>query len=178
MDKFSISVRELQQKDITLITDYWFNATDEELTAMGADKKLLPKRSEFEAMLQSQLLLPYNSKKAYALIWEYDGKAIGHCNVNPVIYGEEAFMHLHIWQPQQRHKGIALQLVALSLPYFFKKLKLRKLFCQPHAANKAANRILEKAGFIFVREYITTPGSINFEQPVKLWQATPEIIQS
>lgn len=64
MDKFSVSVRELQQKDIAAIADYWYKATEAELMAMGADKKLLPKRNEFEAMLQQQILLPYNSKKA------------------------------------------------------------------------------------------------------------------
>lgn len=177
MDKFSVSVRELQQKDIAAIADYWYKATEAELMAMGADKKLLPKRNEFEAMLQQQILLPYNSKRAYALIWEYNGEAIGHCNVNPVTYVKEAYMHLHIWKQEARRKGIAAKLVKLSLSYFFNNLKLERLFCQPHADNIAANRVLEKAGFIFVKEYITTPGSINFEQPVKLWMATPEIIQ-
>lgn len=177
MNNFLVSVRELQQKDITAIAGYWYNATEEELTAMGADKNVLPQRNEFEAMLQNQLLLPYDAKKAYALVWECNGKTIGHCNVNPVTYGQEAYMHLHIWQQDARRKGIAAKLVELSLPYFFKNLKLKKILCQPHADNKAANRVLEKAGFIFVKEYITTPGSINFEQPVKLWMASPEIIQ-
>jgi hypothetical protein len=48
-------------------------------------------------------------------------------------------------------------------------IPLKKLFCEPYALNPAPNKTLEKIGFEFVKEYITTPGWINFEQPVKLW---------
>lgn len=36
-------------------------------------------------------------------------------------------------------------------------------------SNPAPNKTLKKAGFELVKEYVTTPGPINFEQPVKLW---------
>jgi hypothetical protein len=35
--------------------------------------------------------------------------------------------------------------------------------------NPAPHKALEKLGFEFEKEYITVPGSINFEQPVKRW---------
>ena len=31
---------------------------------------------------------------------------------------------------------------------------------------------MEKLGFEFIKEYITVPGFINFEQPVKRWELT------
>ena len=67
---------------------------------------------------------------------------------------------------------MGLELVKLTLPHFFEKLKLRKLYCEPYALNPAPNKTLARAGFELMKEYTTTPGPLNFEQPVKLWQMT------
>lgn len=165
-----LTVKELDEKNIPLIADYWFNATPEYLLGMGVDTAKLPTREQFTAMLLTQLELPYPEKKAYALIWELDGKPIGHSNVNPSFYGNHAYMHLHIWTPEARKQGFGLDLVKMSLPYYFNNLKLKKLFCEPYALNPAPNKLLEKAGFTFVKEHITTPGAITFEQLCNLWE--------
>jgi RimJ/RimL family protein N-acetyltransferase len=50
------------------------------------------------------------------------------------------------------------------------ELGLRKrLYCEPYANNVAPNRVLEKAGFEFVKTDRTVPGPINFEQDVNCW---------
>jgi RimJ/RimL family protein N-acetyltransferase len=170
MSQSDLHVRELEEKDIALLADYWFNATPEQLQAMGADISKLPEREAFENRLRSQLTLPYEKKEAYALIWEVNGKPAGHSNLNPVMYDGHGFMHLHLWDNKLRHKGIGTELVRMSLPYFFNNMKLRLLYCEPYALNPAPHKILEKNGFKFVKEYITTPGAITFEQPVKLWE--------
>ena len=109
-------------------------------------------------------------KKGYAVIWEVNGKSIGHSNLNPVEYGDHGYMHLHIWQPEYRKSGYGTELIKLTLPYFFNNMQIEKIYCQPYALNGAPNKTLDKAGFKFVKEYITTPGSITFEQPVNLWE--------
>jgi RimJ/RimL family protein N-acetyltransferase len=169
-----LSVREIQHKDINLICDYWMNAGDDYLLGMGVDRKKMPSRDSFSRMLKEQLSLPVQSKNAYCLIWENEGKAIGHSNTNPTKYGEEATMHLHLWDDESRRKGLGLHLLRMSLKSYFDNLKLKKLCCEPYALNPAPNKILEKAGFTFVREYTTTPGFLNFEQPVKRWEMTRE----
>ena len=83
-------------------------------------------------------------------------------------------MHLHIWENGARKKGMGTALVKLGLPFFFKNLKLKKIYCEPYALNPAPNKVLEKAGFEFLKTYITTPGFLNFEQAVNLWQFTYE----
>lgn len=166
----SLLVRELEERDIPLIINYWFTSTPEHLHNMGADITKLPTPEQFTNNLLSQLALPYNEKKAYALIWEVNGKPIGHCNVNPLFYGNYANMHLHIWDAGYRKQGLGLNLVKMSLPYYFNNLKIKKLYCEPYALNPAPNKLLEKAGFIFVKEHINTPGSINFEQLCNLWE--------
>ena len=170
MEKNTLSVREVQEKDIQLIADYWFKAEPHYLESLGVDPDKLFTREQFTTMLSLQVSLPYNEKKAYALIWEEQGKAIGHSNVNPVIYGQEASMHLHIWNAEQRRKGYGAELIKMSLPYYFENLRLQKIYCEPYALNESPNKLLEKSGFTFIKQYITTPGAITFEQPVKRWE--------
>lgn len=81
-------------------------------------------------------------------------------------------MHLHIWNADVRKKGMGTELVKKTLLYFFRNLKLKRLFCEPNAFNIAPNKTLEKSGFIFVKNYVTIPGWLNFEQPVNLWELT------
>ncbi|WP_198517174.1 GNAT family N-acetyltransferase [Tenacibaculum sp. SZ-18] len=123
-------------------------------------------------MLEQQITTPIQEKKSYALIWEENGVQIGHTNANNILFGKEAFMHLHVWDTSKRKKGLGNNLIKKSLPFYFKNLEIETLFCQPYALNLAPNKTLKKVGFEFVKEYVTIPGSINFEQKVNLWKMT------
>lgn len=173
-----LSVRELQLKDISLVTNYWATRTPEQLMAMGVETSKFPSSQEFEKMLTLQTQLLYKHKSNYALIWEVDGKAIGHCNVNAIEYGNNAFMHLHVWIAELRKIGIGTELVKKSLPFFFKNLKLKELFCQPYALNPAPNKTLAKTGFKFVGVFNIIPGPINFKQNVNKWVIRAEDVLS
>jgi len=165
-----LTVREINETDIALIIQYWLTASDDYLMAMGVDLAKMPAVSDWQRMLASQILLPYREKQSYCTIWELDDKPIGHCNVNKIIYGEEASMHLHIWYAEERKMGLGVAFIKRSLPFFFNNLQLKKIYSEPYAINEAPNRTLAKAGFHFIKEYVTVPGSINFEQPVKRWE--------
>jgi RimJ/RimL family protein N-acetyltransferase len=167
-----LSVREISETDVDLLCDYWLNSDSAFLKSMGADKSKLPDRFSFFEMLKSQIGAAYADKKSYCIIWLNDEMPVGHSNVNPINYGVNAFMHLHLWKNDQRNKGFGVKFLKMTLPYFFDRLKLKEIFCQPYAFNEAPNRTLEKVGFEFVKEYMTIPGSINFEQQVKLWVLT------
>jgi len=165
-----LTVRELSLADIPLIADYWSDSSEEHLLNMGVELNKMPERSQFIEMLTKQYELPIEQKSSYCTIWEDDGKPIGHCNTNPTTFGEEAFMHLHLWNAADRKSGAGTALVRLSLQLFFENLRLKRIFSQPYALNDAPNRTLEKAGFNFIKEYTTIPGSLSFEQPAKLWE--------
>lgn len=169
-----LSVREIQEKDIPHILDYWYTAKEEFLVLMGVEVGKMPSRPDFQAMLLTQLAAHYEHKKAYCIVWLYENKAIGHSNVNPLQYGVEANIHLHLWDGATRKKGLGTEFVKLTLPFYFQQLKLKKLICEPNALNPAPNLTLEKVGFDFVKEYTTVPGFINFEQAVKRWEMTQE----
>ena len=164
-----LSVREIQPDDIEHICRYWLDSEPGYLESMGVDLKKLPTRENLTNMLSQQINAPYNQKASYALIWLIDRVPCGHSNVNPITFGESAFMHLHLWKPDHRQKGIGTRLVQLSLPYFFENLDLKELYCEPYALNPAPNKTLQKVGFTFVKRYKTIPGSLNFEQEVNRW---------
>lgn len=168
--KNHLSVRELLKEDISHICDYWLKSDDEYLVSLGVDLSKIPGEEFLTQMLQEHINAPYDQKQSYALIWCIDDKPIGHCNVNQIEFGKSAYMHLHIWKQEKRRKGIGAELLKLSLPYFFENLKINTIYCEPYALNPAPNKTLEKVGFIFEKEYVTIPGSLNFEQLVKRWK--------
>lgn len=174
MDKNLLSVREIQEKDIESIIQYWLRADPAFLTGMGVDLTKMPSKEEWIKMLREQLAQSYPEKRSYCTIWLVNNKAIGHCNVNKIKFGEEAYMHLHMWNSEVRKKGMGTELVKMSLPYFFENLKLKTVYSEPYALNPAPNKTLEKAGFSFVKKFMTIPGFLNFEQEVNLWELTYE----
>ena len=174
MSKSILSVRELQMNDIEQLCEYWFNTTSDFLIGMGVDLAKMPTRGEWELMLKKQINQSYVEKDSYCIIWLVDTVPVVHCNVNRIIFGEEAYMHLHIWKPDHRTKGLGVRFVKMTLPWFFEKMKLKKICCEPYLHNAAPHKTIEKAGFEFIKEIVTIPGWINFEQPVKHWELTLE----
>lgn len=174
MTKNNFSVRELTATDIPFVINYWLNADAGFLAGMGADITKLPARQDWEKMLLKQLSQSYKEKESYCIIWLIDDVPAGHSNVNKIKFGEEAYMHLHLWSAGKRQKGIGAALVKMTLPYFFDKLRLKKIYCEPYALNPAPNKTMEKIGFAFIKEHITVPGSLNFEQLCNLWELTYE----
>jgi RimJ/RimL family protein N-acetyltransferase len=174
MPEHSLSVREMQQLDIKLIIQYWFGSESSYLKAMGVDLTKLPSREQFCQLLSEQINTPIEKRNSYCVIWQVDGAPVGHSNTNPTVFGKDAYMHLHIWNMNARRKGFGTELLRMTLPYFFEKLQLKSLYCQPYAMNPAPNNTLQKLGFDFIKEYVTIPGPLNFEQPVKLWEMSIE----
>ena len=169
-----LSVREIQQSDIELITSYWLTAADNYLQAMGVDLNKMPAREQWINILSEQLAQPYNEKKSYCTIWLKDGKPTGHCNVNKIVFAKEAYLHLHIWDAEIRKKGFGTSFLKISIPYFFINLQLKKIYCEPYSRNASPNKTLPKLGFRFIKEHITIPGMLNFEQRVQLWELDDE----
>ena len=166
----SLSVRELQQSDIEHIVQYWLGSDNAFLESMGVDILKMPIKEEWINMLTQQLHQSCKEKQSYCMIWLVDDVPVGHSNVNKIIFGQEAYMHLHLWNAQVRQKGMGAVFVKMCLPYFFNSLQLQTLYCEPYALNPAPNKTLEKAGFEFVKKYSTVPGWLNFEQEVNLWK--------
>jgi RimJ/RimL family protein N-acetyltransferase len=141
---------------------------------MGVDLKKVPTREEWVRMLSEHISLPIEQKRSYYVIWQVNGQAVGHSNINKIKMGEEASMHLHVWFADKRTKGNGTAFVKMSLPYYFEKFKVKKLYSEPYILNPSPNKTLEKVGFTFIKKYTTIPGGISVEQEVNRWELTYE----
>jgi len=177
MNSSTLAVREIQEQDIPFITQYWINSSPDFMQGMGVDMNKMPIKEQWHQMLSEQLSQAYTEKKSYCLIWQINGKAVGHSNVNKIEFGKVAYMNLHLWNTTVRNKGMGTDFVKMSLSYFFKNLQLKRIFCEPYALNPAPNKTLEKIGFTFIKKHTTIPGYLNFEQEVNLWELSLEQFQ-
>jgi RimJ/RimL family protein N-acetyltransferase len=161
--------REMELAETESMIDYFLNADADFLIGMGADKEKMPSATEWFDLLAEDFARPIEHKQFYYLVWQANGISIGHCNINKIKFGRSAFMHLHIWESENRKSGCASNLLSPSIRHFFERFELQELFCEPFSDNPAPNNALPKAGFRFLKTYETTPGWINFHQPVNRW---------
>ena len=168
-------IREFEVDDIDVMISYYLNADHAFLRGMGVEPSKLPSLDEWRRILLEDFDRPIEQRHFYYLIWEIDDVSVGHSNINKIVYGEEAFMHLHVWRPEHRRSGHGRYFLEESIACYFKIFHLQNLFCEPYAHNPAPNKTLPTVGFEFVKTYGITPGWINFQQSVNRWVLTREV---
>lgn len=164
-----LRTREMEAAEANIRIDYFHGASDEDLLAMGVGRDLLPSPEAWRASFEADLGHPLRDRELFALVWELDGQAVGFSTADHITFGQEAFMHLHLLEPQRRRRGLGTEFVRRSAAVFFDVLELERLYCQPNAFNVAPNRTVQRAGFryLFTRE--AAPSPINFPQPMTRW---------
>ncbi|MBV8689789.1 MAG: GNAT family N-acetyltransferase [Candidatus Eremiobacteraeota bacterium] len=150
--------------------DYFLSADDEYLRLLGADRTKFPSREEWLRRALADHDAPDERKDRLWVAWIYNGRPVGHSSVNQIRIGEEAYIHLHLWEPSLRKSGLGTEFFRKSVDFYFDRLKLKRLFCEPHAENPAPNKVLPKLGFRLVKRHRTVPGPINFEQDANLYE--------
>lgn len=156
--------------DAEMRISYFHDATDEFLRSLGVDRALLPDRVTWKERYQADFALPISERENYGVMWLVDDEPVGWCNTDHIDFGREAFMHLHIADPQNRASGLGADFVARSVRELFTALQLKRLYCEPNALNAAPNRTLQRVGFRYEFSHVATPGSINFEQVTTRWR--------
>ncbi|MEM8808074.1 MAG: GNAT family protein [Cyanobacteria bacterium P01_G01_bin.38] len=168
------TIRELTSNDIDPIIHYFLQADHNFLKKMGVEPQKLPSYDDWRRRLLEDLERPVPQKQVYYLIWELEGRPVGHSNINKIVFGNEAYIHLHLWKPGERQRGNGMHFITESICRYFEAFELQNLFCEPYAMNPAPNKTLAKVGFEFVKQYNTTPGWINFHQTVNRWALSKE----
>ena len=172
----SCTVREMWHSEVPRVVDYFHTMDLATYDRLGVDANRVPAREEWIEMVQSDFDNPIKVRKHFYVTWLLDDHPIGHSNINDIQFSEQAFMHLHIWQPAARHQGHAQCFLRESVRIYFERFRLQRVYCQPKAENLAPQRALEKAGFSHVRTYHTTPGRLNVPQDVSLWMIEPSAL--
>ncbi len=98
MTEKKLSVRQLEINDLEFIVDYFLKSDSDFLLVMGVDISKLPSREEWLNILTSNFYLDLDKKTFFYIIWLLDNEPVGHCNINKIDFGIEAYMHLHLWE--------------------------------------------------------------------------------
>lgn len=164
-----LTVREMKLGEVGIRIDYFHRASDQHLQTLGVDRSLLPTPDAWRASYEEDFARPLRARANYLLVWERDGSVVGFSSADRIVFGSEAFMHLHILDQGMRGQGLGVQFVRESARIYFAILELQRLFSEPNALNIAPNRTLQRAGFRYLFSHETKPGSINFPQLATRW---------
>lgn len=154
--------------------DYFLDAGEETLRAMGVDPARLPGRDEWLATVLADHEAPDYEKERLYLGWWVDGELVGHSSLSHIEPGEQAHVHLHLWRPGTRRRGLGTELVARSVDAAFERFRLRRVLCEPAAHNPAPQRTVRRLGFRHLETYRTRPTTHAFEQEVSRYEITRE----
>jgi RimJ/RimL family protein N-acetyltransferase len=165
----ALIVREVAVEEVDLIIDYFHDSTPEHLEVLGVDPTRLPSRERWRERFAREYKRAVHDRSTLLVVWELDDAPVGFSTADKIVYGEQAHMHLHVINPQQRRSGIGSACVRETAEIYFEALALQRLFCEPNAFNVAPNRTLQSAGFRYVKTYKTVPGPLNYHQPVTRW---------
>lgn len=166
--------RPMRPAEASLIIDYFHDAAPEFLHGLGVDPARLPPRELWRAHYDREFGLPVEQRKSFLVLWELVHVPIGFSTADKIEFGKQAFMHLHIFQPDRRRQGLGAALARQTAQIYFDALRIAALYCEPYAFNAAPNRTLQKAGFQYVMTHETVPGPLNFHQAVNRWMLRRE----
>jgi RimJ/RimL family protein N-acetyltransferase len=164
-----VSVREMAISEVGIRIRYFHEASDDHLLVLGVDRTLLPEPEAWLSFHRADYGRPLTERENYALLWELDGRPVGFSSLDHIVFGKEAFMHLHIMEGSWRRRGLGTNFVKLSASKYFELFDLKHLYCEPNALNAAPNRTLQRAGFSYLFSHETVPGPINFRQVTTRW---------
>jgi RimJ/RimL family protein N-acetyltransferase len=165
-------VREMEPSELPVRIDYFHGASDDYLRTLGVDRSLLPAAEAWRSAYELDRSLPVRERQSLTLAWELDGELVGFSSCDRIIFGTQAYMHLHILQSENRRTGLGTEFVKRSAFFYFHFLEIEQLFCEPNAFNVAPNRTLQKAGFHYLFTHEAKPGPFNFFQATTRWVMT------
>ena len=152
--------------------DYFVGGDEPFLLGMGVEPALLPTREAWLEACLADHRRPDAEKERFYLAWRHEGELVGHSSISHIEHGRVAHIHLHLWVPARRRRGLGTAFVATSMEIYFERFALERIASEPYAENPAPNRALERLGFRHVKRYLTVPSSIANEQEVNRWEIT------
>lgn len=164
-----LTIREMKLEEVGMIVNYFHQSTPEYLEMSGVDPTRLPPPEKWLEYYRREYSKPVVKRKTYLVIWKVEDAPIGFSIADKIIYGKEAYMHLHILDPEHRNVGRGTACVKETSKIYFDALQLERLICEPNAFNVAPNRTLQSAGFKYIKTHKTVPGLLNYHQAVTRW---------
>jgi len=163
-------VRPLSSNELEKVVDYFLNFTLEEDLLAGADRKNYPSREKWIKLLLEDAKQPLRKRRFFYLGWFLEGKLIGHCNINNIEFGEEAYIHIHLWDRTLRRQGLATCFLMKAVNFYFKYFTLHKIISEPKSDNIGSKKTLQKCGFSFLNAHVKKPDMLSIEHEVSHYE--------
>src|SRR5687768_9637244 len=106
-----LTVRAMRPDEVGLVIDYFHGSTPEHLETLGVDPTRLPEREAWRRLFAGEFELPVETRGRLLVIWESAGDPIGFSSADKIVIGEEAYMHLHVLDPDNRRRGVGSECV-------------------------------------------------------------------
>src|SRR5450759_2030540 len=155
--------------EVDVRIDYFHDSSDDHLLKLGVDRASLLSKEAWRSVYAEDYALAVQARQNFTLIWQLNGETVGFSSADRIVFGGEAFMHLHIVSPEFRHKGLGTAFVRESARQYFRALELERLYCEPNAFNSAPNRTLQRAGFRYLFTHEAQSSPMNFLQVTTRW---------
>lgn len=84
-------------------------------------------------------------------------------------------MHLHMWERALRGKGYGARLFCMSALDFYERFALRRIVCEPRAANPMPYAMLRKVGFPLEKTYVAASSELTTVDELSRWFVDPVV---
>jgi hypothetical protein len=172
-----LTVRDLEERDVGTIVDYWHQSTPEYLKSIGVDVRKLTSPEETRARILSSLAGPPAQRARAYFVVTGGGGMVGYTNLH-LPTPHEGYAHVHVLQPGVRMKAVARFLFPAILRLFFASFPIRKVIFQTSPENGNVNRMLARSGLRPARvelahpDGMARPGQFNvYEVPREACEA-------
>lgn len=168
-------VRPMREADIEAVVQYWTTASPSDLARMGVNAAALDPPEKMREGYRRALARPEGERRAFSLIWEIDGEAVGMTVLKNIERGVSGEMHLHMWKAAARGQGHGAKLFCLAALDFYERFQLQEIVCEPKADNPMPNGMLRKVGFPLVRTYTGSSSELSLVTELNSYLITKEI---
>ena len=172
-----LRVRPISEKDNGFI-NYWLQLSPDEIERLGVAVDRLPSADEMRSGLRANGKSASGTVATFVLAWVVDGEAIGHSSLKDIVPGESGRIHLHMWRPDLRGRGLGPRLFCLSALDFYGRFRLERIICEPKADNPAPNRMLQRIGFPLVESRIGASSDISTISRLNCYEIRREIAEN
>lgn len=152
-------LRDLEEQDVELITNYWFESGDAHLDFLGIDRRLLGSREDTNARFRIAIPGGDANQMRLAFAITLDGGFIGYTLLNR-FDAQTNYSHWHITESARRAAGLSSVLYPWRIRTYFEAAPIERLIHQTRTRNLAVNRMLDK--FVPVAEtvYLEHPDGV------------------
>jgi RimJ/RimL family protein N-acetyltransferase len=177
IDPQKLSLRDLNESDISMIMDYWYRSPPGYIEAMGVDWAKVVTEPEYRETLakKCQLNATLPESKINAVVILYEGRPIGFHTINPLVENDYGVFHAHVIDTSLRRQGIASHSYRMATRLFMKRFNLQKIIFKTPVQNSGANAVKAKIGIRLIGEEVVQNFNILKDGTrVKVYELTRE----